>query len=214
MRSRAVSLAFACCASMRFGPPPSRACARRPSSRPNISFTIVPRSRLAGGAVARLQHSENYCRVHPFPWDARLRSRFFPCCNPASQRELANEEHGSLGRGGRDHGCCSSQLRQPTRGRGGGLHSPVQYQSYSCRQLGQEAQAVSSRAAVASGQQDAQRSRDTAVTAAAIVIFWPAAFLVGGNSGNTSELARLKGQMEAIEAASIQKRCGISFRRA
>lgn len=92
--------------------------------------------------------------------------------------------------------------------------SPVQYQSYSCRQLGQEAQAVSGRAAVASGQQDAQRSRDTAVTAAAIVIFWPAAFLVGGNSGNTAELARLKGQMEAIEAASIQKRCGISFRRA
>jgi hypothetical protein len=92
--------------------------------------------------------------------------------------------------------------------------SPVQYSSYSCSQLGQEAQAVSSRAAAASGQQDAQRSRDTAATAAAVIIFWPAAFFVGGDNATTAELARLKGQMEAIESASIQKRCGISFRRA
>lgn len=92
--------------------------------------------------------------------------------------------------------------------------SPVQYASYSCSQLSQEAQAVSSRAAAASGQQDAQRSRDTAATAAAVIIFWPAAFFVGGDNATTAELARLKGQMEAIESASIQKRCGISFRRA
>ena len=29
-----------------------------------------------------------------------------------------------------------------------------------------------------------------------------------------AELARLKGNMEAIESASVQKRCGIEFRRA
>lgn len=92
--------------------------------------------------------------------------------------------------------------------------SPTQYASYSCRQLSQEAERVSGRAAQASGQQDSQRSRDVAATAAAVIIFWPAAFFVGGNSGNTAELARLKGQMEAIESASIQKRCGITFRRA
>ncbi|HEY8567077.1 MAG TPA: hypothetical protein VIL65_16385 [Beijerinckiaceae bacterium] len=91
--------------------------------------------------------------------------------------------------------------------------SPVQYAGYSCRQLGEEAQAVSSRAAIASGQQESNRSRDAAVTAAAVVVFWPAAFFVGGNNSNTAELARLKGQMEAIESASIQKRCGINFRR-
>jgi hypothetical protein len=92
--------------------------------------------------------------------------------------------------------------------------SPVQYQSYSCDQLRQEAQAVSSRAAIAAGQQDSSRSRDTAVTAAAVIVFWPAAFFVGGNNANTAELARLKGNMEAIESASVQKRCGIEFRRA
>jgi hypothetical protein len=48
---------------------------------------------------------------------------------------------------------------------------------------------------------------------AAVVIFGPAAFFVGGNNVQTAELARLRGQMQAIEEASIQKRCGITFRR-
>jgi hypothetical protein len=51
-------------------------------------------------------------------------------------------------------------------------------------------------------------------TAAAIVIFWPAAFFVGGDKQNAAELARLKGEMDAIEQASIRKNCGIQFQRA
>lgn len=92
--------------------------------------------------------------------------------------------------------------------------SPVTYQSYSCKELGLEAQRVSSAAAVASGAQDSQRTKDSVATAAAIVVFWPAAFFVGGDNAKTAELARLKGQMDAIEATSIQKKCGISFQRA
>lgn len=88
------------------------------------------------------------------------------------------------------------------------------YQGYSCRELGQEAQRVSAAAAAASGAQDSQRTKDTVATTAAVVIFWPAAFFVGGNSAQTAELARLKGHMQAIEQASIQKKCGISFQRA
>ena len=92
--------------------------------------------------------------------------------------------------------------------------SPVAYSNYNCRALGAEAQRVSAAAAAASGAQDSQRTKDTVATTAAVVIFWPAAFFVGGNNAQTAELARLKGQMQAIEEASIQKRCGISFRRA
>lgn len=91
--------------------------------------------------------------------------------------------------------------------------SPVIYQSYNCQQLAQEAQAVSSRAAVASGAQDSQRTKDAVATTAAVVIFWPAAFLVGGDKQTAAELANLKGQMVAIEQASIQKKCGIQFQR-
>ncbi|WP_035459976.1 hypothetical protein [Microvirga flocculans] len=92
--------------------------------------------------------------------------------------------------------------------------SPAMYQSYSCKDLSLEAQRVSHAAAVASGAQDSQRTKDVVATTAAVVIFWPAAFFVGGDNAKTAELANLKGQMQAIEAASIQKKCGITFNRA
>jgi hypothetical protein len=43
------------------------------------------------------------------------------------------------------------------------------------------------------------------------VIFWPAAFFVGGDKQTASELAQMKGQMVAIEQASIAKKCNIQF---
>jgi len=92
--------------------------------------------------------------------------------------------------------------------------SAATYSHYSCRELGQEAQRVSSAAAAAAGIQDSQRTKDAVATTAAVVIFWPAAFFVGGNNAQTAELARLKGHMQAIEEASVQKKCGINFRRA
>jgi hypothetical protein len=89
--------------------------------------------------------------------------------------------------------------------------SPVQYQSYTCQQLGLEAQAISTRAASLSGAQDSQRTKDGLATAAAIVVFWPAAFFVGGDKQTAAELANMKGQMVAIEQASIAKKCNIQF---
>jgi len=89
--------------------------------------------------------------------------------------------------------------------------SPVAYQSYTCQQLALEAQAISTRAATLSGAQDSQRSKDGLATAAAIVIFWPAAFFVGGDKQTAAELSQMKGQMVAVEQASIAKKCNIEF---
>jgi hypothetical protein len=89
--------------------------------------------------------------------------------------------------------------------------SPVMYQAYTCQQLAQEAQAVSTRAASLSGVQDSKRTNDGLATAAAVVIFWPAAFFVGGDKQTAAELAQMKGQMVAIEQESNMKRCGIQF---
>jgi hypothetical protein len=89
--------------------------------------------------------------------------------------------------------------------------SPVAYQSYTCQQLALEAQAISTRASTLSGAQDKQRTNDGLATAAAIVIFWPAAFLVGGDKQTAAELAQMKGQMVAVEQASNAKKCGIQF---
>ena len=92
--------------------------------------------------------------------------------------------------------------------------SPMQYETYNCRQLGEEAQRVSARAAAAAGAQDSQATRDTVATTAAIIVFWPAAFFVQGDKQNAAELARLKGELEAIEQVSIRKQCGIQFQQA
>jgi hypothetical protein len=91
--------------------------------------------------------------------------------------------------------------------------SPIQYESYSCTQLREEAARVSSRAAVASGMQDQNATSDAIATGVALVVFWPAAFLVHGNGASAQEVAQLKGDMDAIEQANILKRCGIKFNR-
>ena len=90
--------------------------------------------------------------------------------------------------------------------------SPLQYQNYTCAQLAEEAQRVSSRAAQTAGVQDQKASSDAVATGVAIVLFWPAAFMIGGNDQTTAELARLKGEFEAVEKVSIQKNCGHLFR--
>lgn len=89
--------------------------------------------------------------------------------------------------------------------------SPIQYQSYSCAQLREEAARVSSRAAIASGAQDQNATNDAVATGVALVLFWPAAFMLKGNSANAQEVAQLKGDMDAIEQGNIRKKCGIQF---
>lgn len=92
--------------------------------------------------------------------------------------------------------------------------SPIQYEDYSCRQLRAEAQRVTNRAAQISGVQDKNASNDAVATGVALVLFWPAAFFIKGNKQNSAELARLKGELEAIEKVNIQKNCGIEFKQA
>ncbi|WP_460449076.1 hypothetical protein [Alsobacter sp. SYSU BS001988] len=92
--------------------------------------------------------------------------------------------------------------------------SPVSYQSWSCSQISEEAARVSSRAAQLAGVQDSKATGDAVATGVGVVLFWPALFFIKGEGATAGELARLKGEMEAIEQVSVQKRCGIQFRRA
>ena len=105
-------------------------------------------------------------------------------------------------------GCASSADKI-----GAQYVSPLQYSAYGCDQLSLEAQRISARVAHVSGVQDQKATNDAIVTGVAIVVFWPAAFFVGGNDQNTAELARLKGEFETIEQVAIQKKCGFEFRR-
>lgn len=91
--------------------------------------------------------------------------------------------------------------------------SPLNYSQYDCEQLAMEGQRISQHAAAASGQQDKARTGDTVATTVGIVLFWPSLFFIKGDGPKAAELAQLKGEMDAIESASIQKKCRIEFRR-
>lgn len=91
--------------------------------------------------------------------------------------------------------------------------SPVTYENYTCPQLAEEAARVNSRAAQSAGVQDQKASNDAVAMGVGLIIVWPALLFIKGNDENTAELARLKGQMDAIEQAAIRKRCSIQFQR-
>jgi hypothetical protein len=92
--------------------------------------------------------------------------------------------------------------------------SPYQFENLTCPQIAEEAQRISSRANELAGVQDSKRTKDQVATAVAVVVFWPAAFLVGGDDRNTAELARMRGELQALEKVAIRKRCNIQFQQA
>ncbi len=89
--------------------------------------------------------------------------------------------------------------------------SPTFYESLSCDRLREEATAVSARAIAASGAQQKKADNDAVAVGVGLVLFWPALFFAKGDGASAAEVARLKGEMKAIEAASIKNNCGIRF---
>lgn len=87
--------------------------------------------------------------------------------------------------------------------------SPLIYQHYSCDQIRQELVRVNSKVMEVTGQQDSAANKDTAALAVGMILFWPALFfMVGGDK--KEELARLKGEYEALEKCAIEKKCSIA----
>lgn len=89
--------------------------------------------------------------------------------------------------------------------------SPNLYQQMSCPALAAEAQSVSNRAHAASAAQDKKASDDAVATGIGMVLFWPALFMVKGDGAGAAEVARLKGEMQAIEHANRVRNCNIRF---
>ena len=90
--------------------------------------------------------------------------------------------------------------------------SPMQYQNWDCQQIAAEMQRVSQHANELAGVQDDKADKDAVATGVAIVLFWPAAFLVGGDGQTAAELGRLKGEFEALEHVSIDKKCNFAVK--
>ena len=86
--------------------------------------------------------------------------------------------------------------------------SPIQYSHYDCDQIGMELTRVNQKVVEVSGVQKKAANRDAVAMGVGLVLFWPALFILAG-SDHSDELARLKGEYEALETAAIQKKCDI-----
>lgn len=83
----------------------------------------------------------------------------------------------------------------------------TQYAGLNCQQLNRDAVRVNNELTVASGQQKQAASNDAAMTAVSLILFWPAAFFIGGD-GDAPNISRLKGEASALSAAGKSRGCG------
>ena len=87
--------------------------------------------------------------------------------------------------------------------------SPMMYREMSCQQMVTEAQGVANRATAASLAQDKKATNDAVAVGVGAVLFWPALFFIKGDGAQAAEVARLKGEMTAIQQAATMKNCNI-----
>lgn len=87
--------------------------------------------------------------------------------------------------------------------------SPIQYQSYNCNQIRQEMMRVSRHVNEITGKQQSQADGDAVALGVGLVLFWPALFFMIGKD-KEEELARLKGEYDALEQTAIQKECDVA----
>jgi len=85
--------------------------------------------------------------------------------------------------------------------------SPLQYQNYDCNQIGQEMVRVGRKVSEVSGQQDSTAGKDAAMMGIGLVVFWPALFFLAAGENHKEELARLKGESDALEQSAVNKQC-------
>lgn len=101
-------------------------------------------------------------------------------------------------------GCATSPDKiQPT------YISPLQYSHLDCDQIRQEITRVNARISEVSGVQKKHANNDAVAMGVGLVLFWPALFFLAGGD-RKEELARLKGEYEALQTVAIEKKCSFA----
>jgi len=89
--------------------------------------------------------------------------------------------------------------------------SPIAYANYDCEQLSMEQEALVQRATSMGASIDKDASNDGVAMGVGLVLFWPALFFLGGDDEvKQVEFSQLKGKLEAVRSAMIQKKCTIA----
>lgn len=85
--------------------------------------------------------------------------------------------------------------------------SPMTYENFNCQQLIEENNRIQVRISEVAGTVDKRASGDKTKMGVGLILFWPTLFFLKGDGPEAQELARLKGEHEALEQAYIKKQC-------
>jgi hypothetical protein len=85
--------------------------------------------------------------------------------------------------------------------------SPVQYSNLDCEQIRLEMVRNQGRANQLSGRLDEAASNDKTIGVVGALLFWPVLFALGGTKQQEAELARIKGEYDALQGAANSKKC-------
>lgn len=84
---------------------------------------------------------------------------------------------------------------------------PIQYESYDCEQIQAALNRINARVSDLTGQLNKAATNDKWLTTAGVIIFWPALFALGGDDEKEAQLARLKGEYDALQTVATTKKC-------
>lgn len=84
--------------------------------------------------------------------------------------------------------------------------SPLKYRNYTCDQLTEEYARVLEESQTVNKSQDDTATNDAIAMGVGLVLFWPALFLIESDD-QKEDVARLKGEIKAVEKAAIRKDC-------
>ncbi len=102
--------------------------------------------------------------------------------------------------------ACSSA---PKSNEVGAAYVPTTlYQNMTCEQLITEAESVRRAIPALESTVDKHHSNQKGVEIVTWILFWPAAFALDKGEANSAQLAKAKGEIEAISLAMKSKRCG------
>ena len=85
--------------------------------------------------------------------------------------------------------------------------SPTVFESSSCKEIVDERTRIAERVADVAGDQQRKATGDAVAVGVGVIVFWPALFLLAAGKDKEAELASLKGNYDALNAAGVKKGC-------
>lgn len=90
--------------------------------------------------------------------------------------------------------------------------SPLKYETYDCQQVAVEQAGIEERTNVLYHNLKSRNNSDKWMMGVGLLVAWPALlFMKGNNSAENAEFAQLKGNYDALQHTSIEKKCGLAF---